>query len=66
MYWFCIILIKLIKIIRVILIDVNDKIMFFFYSIDSDFFDILRNYFEKGIEIDVTVVKVGDLNFLEF
>lgn len=49
-----------------ILIDVNDKIMSSPYSIDSDFFDTLRNYFEKGIETDVTVVKAGDSNLPEF
>eukprot|EP00105_Crassostrea_gigas_P035660 XP_019919808.1 PREDICTED: phosphatidylinositol 3,4,5-trisphosphate 5-phosphatase 2 isoform X4 [Crassostrea gigas] len=35
-------------------------------SIDSDFFDTLRNYFEKGIETDVTAVKAGDSNLPEF
>lgn len=49
-----------------ILIDVNDKIMSSPYSIDSDFFDTLRNYFEKGIETDVTAVKAGDSNLPEF
>lgn len=42
------------------------KSMFSANSMDPDFFDTLRNYFEKGIETDVTAVKAGDTNLPEF
>ncbi|XP_061183284.1 phosphatidylinositol 3,4,5-trisphosphate 5-phosphatase 2-like isoform X5 [Saccostrea echinata] len=35
-------------------------------SVEPDFLEALRDYFERGIETDVTAVKAGDTNLPEF
>ncbi|XP_062578331.1 phosphatidylinositol 3,4,5-trisphosphate 5-phosphatase 1-like isoform X1 [Saccostrea cucullata] len=35
-------------------------------SVEPEFLEVLRDYFERGIETDVTAVKAGDTNLPEF
>ena len=46
--------------------DIQSQYMSLVDSIDSDFVETLKIYFEKGIETDVTAVKAGDSNLPEF
>lgn len=44
----------------------NNELVLSLYSMEAEFLEVLRAYFEKGIETDVTAVKAGDTNLPEF